>query len=37
MKVNFDRTKCITAAVLLLVAILSITVVGKYASAPENY
>ena len=37
MKVNFDRTKCITAAVLLLVAILSITVVGKYASAPENH
>lgn len=37
MKVNFDRTKCITAAVLLLAAILSITVVGKYASAPENH
>ena len=37
MKVNFDRTKCITAAVLLLVAILSITVVGKYVSAPENH
>lgn len=37
MKVNFDRTKCITAVVLLLAAILSITVVGKYASAPENH
>ena len=37
MKVNFDRTKCITAAVLLLAAILSITVVGKYASAPESH
>ena len=37
MKVNFDRTKCITAVVLLLVAILSVTVVGKYASAPENH
>lgn len=37
MEMNFDRTKCITAAVLLLTAILSITVVGKYASAPENH
>lgn len=37
MKNNFDRTKCITAVVLLLVAILSITVVGRYASAPENH
>lgn len=37
MKINFDRTKCITAVVLVLVAILSITVVGKYASAPENH
>ena len=37
MKGNFDRTKCITAVVLLLVAILSITVVGKYAAAPENH
>ena len=34
---NFNKQKCITAAVLLLVAILSITVVGKYASAPENH
>lgn len=33
---NFIKQKCITAAVLLLVAILSITVVGKYVSAPEN-
>ena len=32
---NFIKQKCITAAVLLLVAILSITVVGKYVSAPE--
>ena len=37
MKINFDRTKCITAVILLLIAILSITVVGKYASAPENH
>lgn len=37
MKKNLDSKKCITAAVLLLVAILSITVVGKYASAPENH
>ena len=34
---NFNKQKCITAVVLLLVAILSITVVGKYASAPENH
>lgn len=34
---NFIKQKCITAAVLLLVAILSITVVGKYISAPENH
>ena len=34
---NVNKQKCITAAVLLLVAILSITVVGKYASAPENH
>lgn len=37
MKKNLDSKKCITAAVLLLVAILSITVVGKYISAPENH
>ena len=37
MENNFDSKKCITAVVLLLVAILSITVVGKYASAPENH
>ena len=37
MKKNLDSKKCITAAVLLLVAILSITVVGKYVSAPENH
>ena len=34
---NINKQKCITAIVLLLVAILSITVVGKYASAPENH
>lgn len=34
---NFVKQKCITAAVLLLAAILSITVVGKYVSAPENH
>lgn len=34
---SFIKQKCITAAVLLLVAILSITVVGKYVSAPENH
>lgn len=34
---NVNKQKCITAAVLLLVAILSITVVGKYVSAPENH
>ena len=34
---NFIKQKCITAAVLLLVAILSITVEGKYVSAPENH
>ena len=37
ISMNFIKQKCITAAVLLLVAILSITVVGKYASAPENH
>lgn len=37
MKMNFDRIKCITAVILLMVAVLSITVVGKYASAPENH
>ena len=34
---NINKQKCITAIVLLLVAILFITVVGKYASAPENH
>ena len=34
---NFNKQKCITAVILLLVAILSITVIGKYASAPENH
>ena len=34
---NFNKQKCITAAVLLLVAILSVTVIGKCASVPENH
>ena len=34
---NFNKQKCIMAVILLLVAILSITVIGKYASAPENH
>lgn len=34
---NFNKQKCITAVILLLVAILSITVIGKYASAPKNH
>ena len=34
---NFNKQKCITAVILLLVAILSITGIGKYASAPENH
>ena len=34
---NFNKQKCITAVILLLVAILSITVIGKYASSPENH
>jgi hypothetical protein len=37
VKNNFDRKKRIAAVVLLLVAILSVTVIGKYASAPENH
>lgn len=37
ISMNFIKQRCITAAVLLLVAILSITVVGKYVSAPENH
>ena len=37
MKNNFEYKKSIIAVILLLVAILSITVVGKYASAPENH
>lgn len=37
MKINFNRTKCIMAVILLLVGVLSVTVVGKYASAPENH
>lgn len=34
---NFNKQKCITAVILLLVAILSITVIRKYASSPENH
>lgn len=37
MSMKINKTKCITAIILLLVAILSVTVVGKYASAPENH
>lgn len=37
MKNNFEYKKCIIAVILLLVAILSVTVFGKYASAPENH
>ena len=37
MNMNINKTKCITAIILLLIAILSVTVVGKYASAPENH
>ena len=34
---KYNKQKCITAVILLLIAILSVTVVGKYASAPENH
>lgn len=37
MKNNFEHKKCIIAVILLLVAILSVTVIGKYVSAPENH
>ena len=37
MSMKITKTKGITAIILLLVAILSVTVVGKYASAPENH
>lgn len=37
MKNNFDYKKYIIVVILLLVAILSVTVIGKYASAPENH
>lgn len=37
MSMNINKTKGITAIILLLVAILSVTVVGKYTSAPENH
>lgn len=37
MRMNINKTKAITAIILLLIAILSVTVVGKYASAPENH
>lgn len=37
MKNNFEYKKSIIAVILLLVAILSVTVIGKYVSAPENH
>ena len=37
MKNNFEYKKCIIAVILLLVAVLSVTVIGKYVSAPENH
>ncbi len=37
MNININKTKAITAIILLLIAVLSVTVVGKYASAPENH
>ena len=37
VKNNFEYKKCIIAVILLLVAILSVTVIGKYVSAPENH
>lgn len=37
MKNNFEYKKCIIAVILLLVAILSVTVIGKYVTAPENH
>lgn len=37
MRMNINKTKAITAIILLLIAILSVAVVGKYASAPENH
>lgn len=37
MKNNFKYKKCIIAVILILVAILSVTVIGKYVSAPENH
>lgn len=37
MKNNFEYKKCIIAVILLLVAILSVTVIGKNVSAPENH
>jgi len=37
VKNNFDYKKYIIVVILLLVAILSVTVIGKYASAPENH
>lgn len=37
MNININKTKAITAIILLLIAVLSVTVVGKYAAAPENH
>ena len=35
MNLTFDKKKCILLATWLLIGILSFTVVGKYAAAPE--
>lgn len=34
---KYNKQKCITAVILLLIAVLSVTVVEKYAAAPENH
>lgn len=37
MNFTFDKKKCILLATWLLIGILSFTVVGKYAAAPESH
>lgn len=37
MNLTFDKKKCILLATWLLIGILSFTVVGKYAAAPESH
>ncbi len=37
MNLTFDKKKCILWATWLLIGILSFTVVGKYAAAPESH